>query len=78
MPISVMYSVPELVPIAFAYGVLRRRLDLARARNEDGYSTEAIVITGGLVLLAVAVLLVLYSKVTGTASKIDTSPPAVP
>jgi hypothetical protein len=73
-----MYSVPQFVPFAMAYGMLRQRLDYVRARDEGGYSTEAIVITGGLVLLAAAVLFILYGKVTGTATNINTDPPAVP
>ena len=73
---TLLYSVPELVPVAIVAGALERRL--SRGRDEEGYSTETILITGGLVLLAIAVLVILYPKVTGTANNINTTPPTVP
>jgi hypothetical protein len=72
---TMLYSVPELVPVAMAYGALRQRLDYVRARDEGGYTTETILITGGLVLLAVLVLGILYTKLKTTTSNIDTTPP---
>lgn len=73
---SLMYSVPELIPVALVVGAVDRRF--SRGPGENGYSTETILITGGLVLLAIAVLVILYPKVTGTANNINTTPPTVP
>ena len=74
--LDTMYSVPALIPLALLCGTVRARID---ARDsERGYTTEAIVITGGLVLLAVAVLVILYTQVKGTANNINTTPPTVP
>ena len=73
---TLLYSVPELVPVAIVAGALERRF--SRGRDEAGYSTETILVTGGLVLLAIAVLVILYPKVTGSASSIQPTPPTVP
>ncbi len=67
--------IPGLGPIAVAWTALRARLAMAKA-SDDGYTTETIVITALLVLLGIAAVGILYSHVTGSASKISTDPPA--
>ena len=44
---SLMYAIPEAAPLAFAIGMLRTRLAVARD-NESGYTTETILITAAL------------------------------
>ena len=66
--------IPGMAPIAFAWTALRTRLAVAKAR-EDGYTTETIVITALLCLLAIAAVGILYTKVTSSASSVKTDPP---
>jgi hypothetical protein len=67
--------IPGMGPVAVAWSVLRAHLAVARARD-DGYTTETIVITALLVLLGIAAVGILYKNVTGSASHINTDPPA--
>lgn len=67
--------IPGLGPVAVAWSVLSTRLAVAKSR-EDGYTTETIVITALLVLLGIAAVGILYKNVTGSASHINTDPPA--
>jgi hypothetical protein len=67
--------IPGLEPVAMAWTVLRTRLAVVKDR-EGGYTTETIVITALLVLLGIAAVGILYKNVTGSASHINTDPPA--
>lgn len=67
--------IPGMGPIAVAWTLLRSRLEVTRER-EGGYTTETIVITALLVLLGIAAVGILYKNVTGSASHINTDPPA--
>lgn len=52
--------------------VARLRVELQRLRrDEGGYSTEAVVVTAALVLLAIAVIAILVTKVTEKANGIN-------
>jgi hypothetical protein len=51
--------------------VVRCRALLERIRcDEKGYSTETVVVTAALVLLAIAVLAIIVTKVTAKANSI--------
>ena len=68
---SLMYAIPEVAPLAFAIGVLRTRLAVARD-NESGYTTETILITAALAVCALALIGVIVSRINTTGSKIHT------
>lgn len=61
---------PEMVVVA----QLRRWLQIRReiARNENGYSTEAVVVTALLVAIAVAAVAIIGVKVMSKANGIAT------
>jgi len=65
------YVIPEAAPLAFAMGMLRARLAVAR-RSESGYTTETILITAALAVCALALIGVIVSRITTTGSKIHT------
>lgn len=51
--------------------ITRIRAELQRLRrDEGGYSTEAVVVTAALVLLALAVIAIIVAKVTEKANGI--------
>jgi hypothetical protein len=51
--------------------IVRCRALLERIRrDEKGYSTETVVVTAALVLLAIAVLAIIVTKVTAKANSI--------
>lgn len=66
-----MYAIPELTPLAYAIGVLRTRLAVARD-NESGYTTETILITAALAVCALALIGVIVARIQTTGSKIHT------
>ena len=63
--------VPELVPVAMAWRVLRARLATARA-DEGGYSTETVIITALLAALAVTAAGIIVAKVIDKANDVKT------
>ncbi|MGW5722838.1 hypothetical protein ACWEVP_42170 [Amycolatopsis sp. NPDC003865] len=51
--------------------IARVRAELEQLRrDEEGYSTEAVVVTAALVLLAIAVVAIIVAKVTEKANGI--------
>lgn len=58
---------PEIQMLIARFRVVARRL----REEDDGYTTETIVVTALLVTLALAVLLVLASRVRAKAGSID-------
>lgn len=50
--------------------VVVARWELLRARPEAGYSTETVIVTALLVVLALAVLAIIATKVTAAANGI--------
>ena len=62
--------VPELVVINQLRQWLLTRLELAR--NEDGYSTEAVVVTALLVVMAIAAVAIISVKVLDKANNLQT------
>ncbi len=68
---TIAYLVPELAPLAMAWSVLRARLAASRA-DEDGYSTETVIVTALLAALAIFTVGLIVAAVSGTASKIRT------
>ena len=70
MPV-ITYLIPEAAPLAFAVGMLRTRLAVARDR-EAGYTTETILITAALAVCALGLVGLLVSRISTTGSKIHT------
>jgi hypothetical protein len=64
--------VPELIILRHLLVLLRGRWDDLRADPEAGYTTETVVVTALLVVLAVAVITIIAVKVTSTANNIST------
>jgi hypothetical protein len=67
---ALMYF-PETAPLAFAIGVLRTRLAVARD-DESGYTTETILITAALAACALALMVLIVGRISTTGSKIHT------
>lgn len=63
---------PELIILRHLLGLLRERWTELRAEPEAGYTTETVVVTALLVVLAVAVITIIAVKVTATANNIST------
>lgn len=61
---------PELTTLAHLRRWLQVRRDLAR--NENGYSTEAVIVTALLVAIAVAAVAIIGVKVMSKANGIAT------
>jgi hypothetical protein len=64
--------VPELILLRHLLALLRDRWADVRAEPEAGYTTETVVVTALLVVLAVAVIAIIAVKVTSTANNIQT------
>ena len=54
-----------------AAAVLRARLATARSAREGGYTTEYVLVTGLIILMAIAVVAIIVAKVTGAANAIN-------
>jgi uncharacterized membrane protein len=65
--------IPGLAPIAYAWSALRVRLATEKNR-EAGYTTETIIVTALLVIVALMAIGILYTQVKTGASKISTDP----
>jgi hypothetical protein len=59
---------PYLVAL---WTTLKARWDLLRQQPEAGYSTETVLVTALLVVLALAVIAILVAKVTSKANGIN-------
>jgi hypothetical protein len=66
-----MYMIPELAPLAMAWGMLRARLDAAKER-EGGYTTETVVVTGLLAAAALIIIGIIVNKITTEANNLKT------
>ncbi len=62
---------PELMAIGYLVGLLRGRLDATRG-DERGMTTETVIITAVLALLAITAGAVITAKVMGKANSIRT------
>ena len=49
----------------------RARLAAASSNREDGYTTEYVLVTGLVILMAIAVVAIIVAKVTGAANAIN-------
>ena len=54
-----------------AAAALRARLAAARSTSDAGYTTEYVLVTGLVILMAIAVVAIIVAKVTGAANAID-------
>ena len=52
-------------------GRLRGRLTAARRAGDAGYTSETVVVTAALVILAITVVAIIVAKVTAAANTID-------
>ena len=68
---SLICAIPEAAPLAFAIGMLRTRLAVARD-SESGYTTETILITAALAACALGLMALIVSRISTTGSKIHT------
>ena len=68
---SLMYAIPEVTPLAFAIGMLRTRLAVARD-SESGYTTETILITAALAACALALMILIVGRISAAGSSIHT------
>ena len=62
----------QLEFIRTAMALLRNRLAILRSEPEAGYSTEAVVVTALLVVMALTVIGIVAAKVISTANNIQT------
>lgn len=62
---------PELVVISYFASQVRARLAVVRA-DERGYTTEGVILTAILALLAISVGGIITVKVVGKANRIET------
>ena len=60
-----------LAHLLAAAGQLRRRLAEASRAGDAGYTTETVLVTGLLVVLAITVIAIIVAKVTAAANAID-------
>ena len=60
-----------LARLLAAVGQLRRRLAAASRAGDAGYTTETVLVTGLLVVLAITVIAIIVAKVTAAANAID-------
>jgi hypothetical protein len=62
---------PVLTFMRAAAAGLRARLAAARSTREAGYTTEYVLVTGLVILMAIAVVAIIVAKVTGAANAIN-------
>jgi hypothetical protein len=60
-----------LTYIRAAATAARARLASARSTSDAGYTTEYVLVTGLVILMAIAVVAIIVAKVTGAANAID-------
>ena len=54
-----------------AAAALRARFAAARSTSDAGYTTEYVLVTGLVILMAIAVVAIIVAKVTGAANAIN-------
>jgi hypothetical protein len=57
--------------LSYLTAEIRHRWKVVRETKDGGYSTEAVLVTALLVVLALAVIAIIAAKVTGKANGID-------
>jgi hypothetical protein len=62
---------PVLTIMRVAAAAARARLAAARSTREGGYTTEYVLVTGLVILMAIAVVAIIVAKVTGAANAIN-------
>jgi hypothetical protein len=60
-----------LTIMRIAATALRARLAAAHRTRESGYTTEYVLVTGLVILMAIAVVAIIVAKVTGAANAIN-------
>ena len=64
-------SSPELIAIGYVVSLLRARMEVTR-HDERGMTTETVIITAVLALLAITAGAIITAKVMGKANSIRT------
>ncbi|OJF13145.1 hypothetical protein [Couchioplanes caeruleus] len=57
--------------LSYLTAEIRHRWKAVRDTKDGGYSTEAVLVTALLVVLAIAVIAIIATKVTGKANSIN-------
>ena len=57
--------------LSYPTAEIRHRWSQVRDTKDGGYSTEAVLVTALLVVLAIAVIAIIATKVTGKANSIN-------
>jgi hypothetical protein len=62
---------PEIQPLKFMISVLKDRLALLRQDREAGYTAEAVIVIGLMVVAAIAIVTIIVNKITTRAQGIN-------
>ncbi len=62
---------PEIQPLKFMISVLKDRLALLREDKEAGYTAEAVIVIGLMVVAAIAIVTIIVNKITTRAQGIN-------
>lgn len=62
---------PQIQPFSFLLCMLKDRLALLREEKEAGYTAEAVIVIGLMVVAAIAIVTIIVNKVTTRAQGIN-------
>lgn len=62
---------PQIQPFTFLLSMLKDRLALLREEKEAGYTAEAVIVIGLMVVAAIAIVTIIVNKVTTRAQGIN-------
>lgn len=62
---------PQIQPFTFMLSMLKDRLALLREQKEAGYTAEAVIVIGLMVVAAIAIVTIIVNKVTTRAQGIN-------
>ena len=62
---------PQIQPFTFLLSMLKDRLALLREEKEAGYTAEAVIVIGLMVVAAIAIVTIIVNKITTRAQGIN-------
>lgn len=62
---------PEIQPLTFMISILKNRLARLREDKEAGYTAEAVIVIGLMVVAAIAIVTIIVNKITTRAQGIN-------
>jgi hypothetical protein len=62
---------PEIQPLTFMIAMLKDRLALLREDKEAGYTAEAVIVIGLMVVAAITIVGIIVDKITTRAQGIN-------